>query len=234
MTENASFLSIAPTTTTLDESIVSTVPTVTDKNDSDFNPDDLLLSDEEVHDDEWKDLDGDHRERYLLVCESKLRALFIRCPKCDGKNVVTREIESPGSLFAFEIVCLKGCTTTWKSQPTLKCNVGVGNINVVSAVTLAGIPESKFQRFVWLVKWAHSSTFYRNRKWYVRPAIRDMCVNEHVNVIDEIKNKDTVVLIGDGRSDSPGHSAKYGTCTFMDSNTGKVVDTAVIAVNLVS
>ena len=177
-----------------------------------------------AHDDEWKDLDGDHRERYLLVHESKLRALFIRCPKCDGKNVVTREIESPGSLFAIEIVCLKGCTPTWKSQPTLKCNVGVGNIDVVSAVTFAGIPESKFQRFVWLLnlKWAHSSTFYRNRKRYVRPAIRDMWVNEYVNVIDEIKNKDTVVLIGDGRSDSPGHPANYGTYTFMDSDTGKV------------
>ena len=39
-----------------------------------------------------------------------------------------------------------------------------------------------------------------------------------------------VTVIGDGRSDSPGHSAKYGTYTFMDSNTGKVIDTTVVSV----
>lgn len=34
--------------------------------------------------------------------------------------------------------------------------------------------------------------------------------------------RDTVKLNGDGRCDSPGHNAKYGTYTFMDSDTCKV------------
>ena len=39
-----------------------------------------------------------------------------------------------------------------------------------------------------------------------------------------------MVLIGDGRCDSPGHSAKYCTYTLMDSDSGKIVDTTVVAV----
>lgn len=53
-------------------------------------------------------------------------------------------------------------------------------------------------------------------------------------VFETLKKKDSVTLIGDGRSDSPGHSAKYGTYTFMDSDTGKIVDSIVVSVTDVS
>jgi len=39
-----------------------------------------------------------------------------------------------------------------------------------------------------------------------------------------------VTLIGDGRCDSPGHSAKYCTYTFMEPESGKIVDSEVISV----
>ena len=43
-----------------------------------------------------------------------------------------------------------------------------------------------------------------------------------------------VALIGDGRCDSPGDSAKYLTYTLMDPVTEKVLDTTVIAVTEVT
>ena len=45
---------------------------------------------------------------------------------------------------------------------------------------------------------------------------------------------ETVKLIGDGRCDSPGHSAKYGTYTMMDASTGLIIDHEVVQVSEVS
>ena len=42
-------------------------------------------------------------------------------------------------------------------------------------------------------------------------------------VRQELVNKGGINLNGDGRCDSPGHSAKYGTYTLMDNDSGKVV-----------
>ena len=43
-----------------------------------------------------------------------------------------------------------------------------------------------------------------------------------------------VNLEGDGRCDSPGHCAKYGTYTLMDEDTGNVVAFNVVQVSEVS
>ena len=40
----------------------------------------------------------------------------------------------------------------------------------------------------------------------------------------------TLVLGGDARKDSPGHSAKYGSYTLMDLGSNKIVDTQLIQV----
>ena len=42
-------------------------------------------------------------------------------------------------------------------------------------------------------------------------------------VRQELVNKGGINLNGDGRCDSPGHSANYGTYTLMDNDSGKVV-----------
>ena len=54
-------------------------------------------------------------------------------------------------------------------------------------------------------------------------------------MIDEIKKQDrTIDLFGDGRSDSPGHNAKYGTYTLMDENSEKIIDFSLVHVGEVS
>jgi len=49
-------------------------------------------------------------------------------------------------------------------------------------------------------------------------------------VVEELIDKPIVNLNGDGRCDSPGHNAKYGTYTFMDCDTGKIVSFSVVQV----
>ena len=113
---------------------------------------------------------------------------------------------------------------------------GQGNLDIAAAVTFAGIPVAKFEMFAWIInlKYMHSSTFYRIRKQYIAPVIRNAWNQDHIKTINDITQRGKVTLIGDGRCDSPGHSTKYGTYTLMDSNTGKIVDSTVIAVTEVS
>ena len=49
-------------------------------------------------------------------------------------------------------------------------------------------------------------------------------------MINLLKERKLVILVGDGRCDSPGHSAKYCTYTFIETETGRVVDTVVVPV----
>lgn len=53
-------------------------------------------------------------------------------------------------------------------------------------------------------------------------------------MVQLLKSRDIVVLVGDGRCDSPGFSAKYCTYTFMESGTGCVIDTVVVPVTEVN
>ena len=43
-----------------------------------------------------------------------------------------------------------------------------------------------------------------------------------------------VVLSGDGRSDSPGHSAKYGAFTVIEQRVNKVLDVEPVQVRLLT
>lgn len=89
-----------------------------------------------------------------------------------------------------------------------------------------------YKQFASLVnlKFFSDSTFYRIQRDFIAPVIRKMWRKERKNVMDMLRNKELVVLIGDGRCDSPGHSAKYCTYTLMESSSGMVVDTVVIPV----
>ena len=53
-------------------------------------------------------------------------------------------------------------------------------------------------------------------------------------MIESLEGKAVTLIGGDGRCDSPWHSAKYGTYTLIDPDTEKIVDTTVIAVPEVS
>ena len=53
-------------------------------------------------------------------------------------------------------------------------------------------------------------------------------------VRQELINKSVINLNGDGRCDSPGHNAKYGTYTLMDDDSGKEVAFRVVQVSEVT
>ena len=53
-------------------------------------------------------------------------------------------------------------------------------------------------------------------------------------MLQPLKQQGKLILVDDGRCDSPGHSAKYCLYTFMEPNTGNIVDILVVPITEVS
>ena len=65
--------------------------------------------------------------------------------------------------------------------------------------------------------------FHWQRK-HLFSAINARWQQEKASVLADFLDRESVTLIGDGRCDSPGYSAKYGTYTMMDEENKKIVD----------
>lgn len=170
-------------------------------------------------------------DELVLVSMKKLKTLFCHCPNCgsivDLDNVKAREHE--GTLLTVHTICANGCEFNWKSQNDQKH----ANMHLVSAITLSGITFEKYQQMASLLKLRSicQTTFYKLRRNHLFPAIDEEWRKEQAMVVESIKGRqESLMLAGDGRCDSPGHSAKYGTYTMLDTETDKVVDFEVVRV----
>lgn len=67
----------------------------------------------------------------------------------------------------------------------------------------------------------------------LRVLYHQMWSSEMENLLPSLQEK-SVDLLGDGRCDSPGHSAKYLTYSFMDAATKKIISCVQVQVGEVS
>ena len=65
------------------------------------------------------------------------------------------------------------------------------------------------------------------------PVVNESWQKEQNSIFVDLKDQD-LWLSGDGRCDSPGHNAKYGTYTMIDQETDKIVDFSVVQVSEVN
>ena len=76
--------------------------------------------------------------------------------------------------------------------------------------------------------------FYDSQLKYLFPVVNEAWETELNRQINKLTCSEVVNLDGDGRCDSPGHCAKYGTYTLMDEKQGNVVAFSVVQVSEVS
>lgn len=78
-----------------------------------------------------------------------------------------------------------------------------------------------------------STSYYRHIGSYVNPVVVQLW-NEHQtqlwNTLSNMEND--LVLAADGRCDSPGHCAKYGSFTFIEQQINRVVDFQLVQVHI--
>jgi hypothetical protein len=172
-------------------------------------------------------------ETKFLVFESSLRELFRFSPCCGSQTVTAQFITlNTGALLKVKYTCSQGHDGLWMSQPLLKHGMAAGNLLLSAAILFTG---NTYERFRELADVLHmpimcENHFYSVQNKYLFPVAHSICTRQKEALIAALGN-DPVTLVGDGRCDSPGFSAKYGTYNVMESATGALVTFALTQVN---
>lgn len=177
-----------------------------------------------------------HGEKKYLVFESSLLQLlqWCHCPDCGSLEVSSSapKMLINGSLLSLTIVC-KSCGrgSTWRSQPNVS-QIPAGNILMSAAILFAGATPTKILRVFRHMGLTSISdrTFHRHQTKFLQPAVQSVWKDQQTKLIDECKESGPLSLGGDGRADSPGHSAKFGTYTLVELSRNKIVDIQLVQV----
>ena len=173
-------------------------------------------------------------EKKFIVFDSCLSKLLKRCPEC-GDVIAQCERKSTGSMLSVQLTCHSGHTINWDSQPVVK-KKPLGNLLLAASILFTGNTFAAINRLASCMnlQFFSESVFYDTQQKYLFPVINDAWEAEKQRQIDILNAKEVVNLDGDARCDSPGHSAKYGTYTLMDDDTGDVVAFSVVQVSEVT
>ena len=178
-------------------------------------------------------------EEKIIVFLSCLLELFKICPSCGGNRAQGQISFRSGTHIIVDQLC-KVCSyfRKWSNQPKVDgSRVAVGNLLLTGAIFACGLSCEKTLRMFNYLNMAcfSSSTYYLLLKKWVQPVIYGLWKNEQAEVLRVVKEGGgELVLAGDGRADSPGHCAKYGTYTVMDMIINKIVDLQIVQVIFVS
>ena len=76
------------------------------------------------------------------------------------------------------------------------------------------------------------SSFYRHARSYINPIIIKLWKEDQEQLLDSLSDTESgLVLAGDGRCDSPGYCAKFGSFTLLEQQINRVVDFQLVQVS---
>ena len=81
------------------------------------------------------------------------------------------------------------------------------------------------------VQYMSLRTYYKIQRVYLAPAVNRCWENEQPSLLQSLQGK-TIALGGDGRCDSPGHSAKYGAYHLVELDLNKVLVVELVQVSI--
>ena len=173
-----------------------------------------------------------YEEKKYLVFESCLLSLFAMCTNC-GCYKTSSNLITTGSLVQVQVHC-SHCDAryTWNSQPHIN-GVPAGNVLMSASILFSGALPTKSLRLFQILKCASISlkTFFSHQKRLLIPAIDVFWKAQQESMLTALQVEDkALVLGGDGRCDSPGFSAKYGSYSFMELDYNVVLHIELIQV----
>ena len=174
------------------------------------------------------------KQKKFIVFENELLKLFKFCQQCGSPTDTTTMIQH-GSMVTVKTSCMSGHTVTWKSQPQVK-GTAAGNLLITAAIVFSGNTYKHAADFAkhLNLQFISSSYYYKIQRKIIFPVIQKAWKKNQAEVVKQLKQNKSVDLCGDGRSDSPGHSAKYGTYTLMDEKSNLIVEFSLVQVTEVS
>ena len=228
-----------------DDDTIDDDDTIVDELDSSYVPedDDGELSMEGSGDDEG-DKDGNNiytntsstpsAEPKFLVFWSCLLPLLRYCFTCFAETTITG-IKTRGSLISVSTKCKNNHQNVWRSQPVIN-GYGGGNLLLAASILYSGNTYIRIFEMLKMinVQFFSSTSFYNIQKNILFPVLNLVYKGFRNDLMIECASIEGNNLIGDGRCDSPGYSAKYGTYTLMSIDLDKILDFHVIHVGTVA
>ncbi|XP_028291221.1 uncharacterized protein LOC114454733 isoform X3 [Gouania willdenowi] len=172
-----------------------------------------------------------HKMKKYIVYESCIMELFASCPVCTWKcDVRTKTLGTFLSVYQRCPHC--EFSKHWQSQPILG-STPAGNIHLSAAVYLSGASFMKTERVFRAMELQlfKRDTFYRHARSFIEPAVIHHWKTSQNMMLQQLKQDNKLIVGGDMRADSPGHSPKYGTYTTMDLNRNTILDIQLVQSN---
>ena len=120
----------------------------------------------------------------------------------------------------------------WESQPIVE-KTPLGNILTSAAILFSGSLPTKALRMFKILKCSSitEKTYFRHQSSILQPAVSMVWERSQQSMIRDIRRQNRkLILAGDGRADSPGHSAKYGSYSVIDMEANKLLDFKLVQV----
>ncbi|XP_074632756.1 uncharacterized protein LOC141891673 [Acropora palmata] len=170
-------------------------------------------------------------EPKAIVFLSKLLLLFKTCHWCFANNP-TLSISQSGTMLTIQTSC-SHCKRdfTWTSQPLMLGKFPAGNLLLTFAILCSGASINKilvvFKHMGVLVY--HFPTYFHHQRHLLIPAVVKYWRGYQAALLQRLQGQE-VVLAGDGRHDSMGHSAKYGTYSIFCCTIGYIIHLVLVQV----
>ena len=178
-----------------------------------------------------RELELSQKQKVIATLDKVMELIPKQCKICG--EIVTVQRTMSGAVVTIQWNCTNGHADSWTSSEVLAVKnnqkVFVNNVQLEAAILLSG---NNFQKFNLLAKFLglssiSESLFYRVQKLYCNPAIQNMWSNVKEAIHGHLPSSG-VTLAGDGRNDSPGHTARYCVYTLMEESSKLIVDLEVV------
>ncbi|XP_061186901.1 uncharacterized protein LOC133195031 [Saccostrea echinata] len=100
----------------------------------------------------------------------------------------------------------------------------LGDLMLSSSILLSGGNYQKVSMMAKILKLpiVSKNSFYKIQRTYLIPAVDEFWTEHHDTVSNQFQGRD-ITILGDGRMDSPGHTAQYCSYTFMEYDTKTIL-----------
>ena len=199
-------------------------------------------------------------KKIYIVFESSLLELFQSCPMCKGPSDGFVSETKGTRIKVTQRCQDSNCNhqNYWTNQQYVR-TMPVGNLLMSAAILISGMgisamhvhliihiehiydillpfsglsTEKVLRMFKFMnIACISRAAYYRHASKYVNPVIIQEWRNKQDSLFMQFKDQEQgLVLAGDGRCDSPGHCAKYGSYTVIEQTMNRVLDFQLVQV----
>ncbi|XP_038592422.1 uncharacterized protein LOC119916464 isoform X1 [Micropterus salmoides] len=167
---------------------------------------------------------------FLILPVKKCTGLLKTGVVCDCVAPFEINITSKGTATSVEWICPNGHSLwRWNSQPVMKCGTQAGDFLLSTNILLSG---NDYAKVALLFKFMNmgmvkKNTFVSIQDAYCVDTVKAFWEERRTEALSGLQGKDVVVL-ADGKYDSPGHRAHYCSYATMENDTKEIIHVAII------